>query len=217
VPDSNLAARVRQLAELPFNFDPATEPESSERWYRDAHAEPLPLEPPGPVVSGGSFEVAKELLYHYRFPNPRRVVGYFDHQAPLQGRNMLLRASFAGFVFEFGVRVVQVVDEIVDTPDGPVAAWGYSYRTLEGHWEKGEIYFGVDKHMDSGRVTVRTRSYSRPGSIPHLVHRIGFRVFGRSLQEEFARDCVYRTRRYVEHRLRAGHSRGRGALDPGSR
>jgi hypothetical protein len=131
------------------------------------------------------------------------VVGHFDRSAPLLGRNLLLRASFAGFVFEFGVRVVKVVDERVDSPRGPIACWGYSYRTLEGHWEKGEIYFGVEKELESGRVRVLTRSYSRIGTIPNLFHRIGFSFFGRSLQREFAEDSVHRTRAYVERRLQA--------------
>jgi hypothetical protein len=153
-------------------------------------------------VPGGPFEIAKDYLSDYRFPNPRRVIGYFDHTAPLLGRNLLLRATFAGFVFEFGVRVVEVVDECIDSPRGPVIAWGYSYRTLEGHWEKGQIHFGVEKELESGRVRVITRSYSRIGTIPNLFHRIGFRFFGRSLQQEFAREGVQRVRAHVLRRLK---------------
>jgi uncharacterized protein (UPF0548 family) len=194
--------KLAQLAELPFNFDPGTEPEESDAWCRDGYAVPLPPETPGDIVRGGSFEIAKDYLYSYRFPNPRRIVGYFDRRTPLHGRNMLLRASFAGFVFEFGVRVVKVMDERVDSPDGPIAVWGYGYRTLEGHWEQGEICFCVEKHLDSGRVTVRTRSYSRIGTIPHMLHRVGFNLIGRSLQREFARDGMNRTRMHVERCLR---------------
>lgn len=202
VSERRFAAKLCRLAKLPFNFDPADEPEESDIWFKDEYSEPLPPEQPGDVEKGGSFEIAKDFLSSYRFPNPRRLIGYFDRKAPLLGRNLLLRASFAGFVFEFGVRVVKVVDERIDSAHGPLAVWGYSYRTLEGHWEKGEIFFCVEKQLNSGRVTVRTRSYSRPGSIPNVFHRIGFRIFGRSLQREFARDCVHRTRRHVERRLR---------------
>lgn len=202
VSERSLAAKLRRLAALPFNFDPAVEPEDSGIWFRDEYSEPLPPEKPGDVEKGGSFEMAKDFLCSYRFPNPRRLIGYFDRNAPLKGRNLLLRAWFAGFGFEFGVRVVKVVDERIDSARGPIAVWGYGYRTLEGHWEKGEIFFCVEKQWNSGRVTVRTRSYSRPGSIPNVFHRVGFRIFGRSLQREFARDCVHRTRRHVEKRLR---------------
>jgi uncharacterized protein (UPF0548 family) len=208
VPDGRLAAKLRRLAALPFNFDPASSPGDAGGWFRDEFSAPLPAERPGDVEPGGPFAIAKDYLYAYRFPNPRRIIGHFDHAAPLLGRNLLLRAFFAGFVFEFGVRVVQVVDERIESPRGPVAVWGYSYRTLQGHWEQGEIFFGVEKELDSGRVTVRTRSHSRIGSIPNVFHRIGFRVLGRSLQREFARDCVDRTRTHVEaslHRAAASH------------
>jgi uncharacterized protein (UPF0548 family) len=197
-----LAAKLGQLAELPFNFDPSSEPEIDAAWLRDEYTVRLPPEAPGGVVEGGSFEIAKDYLYAYRFPNPRRIVGYFDRQAPLHGRDMLLRASFAGFVFEFGVRVVKVMDEQIDSAAGPVAVWGYGYRTLEGHWEKGEICFCVEKHLDSGRVTVTTRSHSRVATIPNVLHRAGFRLAGRSLQKEFARDGMHRTRTHVERYLR---------------
>jgi uncharacterized protein (UPF0548 family) len=209
VPDGRLAAKLQRLAALPFNFDPASSPGDAGSWFRDEFSAPLPAESPGDVEPGGPFEIAKAYLYAYRFPNPRRIIGHFDRDAPLLGRNLLLRAFFAGFVFEFGVRVVQVVDERVDSPRGPIAVWGYSYRTLQGHWEQGEIFFGVEKELDSGRVMVRTRSHSRIGAIPNVFHRIGFRVLGRSLQREFASDCVYRTRAHVEARLRqAAASRG---------
>lgn len=207
VPDPGLAAKLDRLAELPFNFDAAAEPESWRGWFRDARSAPLPPEEPGDVSEAGSFEIAKDFLYWYRFPNPRRVIGHFDPRAPLLGRNLLLRAFFAGLVFEFGVRVVKVVDELIDSPRGPMRTWGYSYRTLAGHWEKGEIFFGVEKEQDSGRVRVLTRSYSRTGTIPNRAHRLGFRVFGRTLQKEFARDCVSRTRAHVERQLAAAARR----------
>lgn len=203
--DGRLAEKLRRLAALPFNFDAAADPADSGHWFVDEYSAPLPAEDPGDVEPGGPFEIARAFLYDYRFPNPRRVIGYFDPEAPLLGRNLLLRAFFGGFVFEFGVRVVRVVDERVDSPRGPVATWGYAYRTLAGHWEQGEICFCVEKEIDSGRVSVRTRSYSRIGTIPNLVHRIGFQVFGRSLQREFARDCVHRTRAHVEGRVRQRH------------
>lgn len=199
---NRLAAKLRHLAELPFNFDPASEPAEADIWFKDEYAIRIPSEALGSVVEGGSFEVAKDYLSAYRFPNPRRIVGYFDREAPLQGRNMLLRASFAGFVFEFGVRVFRVIDEQVDSAQGPLAVWGYSYRTLEGHWEKGEICFCVEKQLNSGRVMVRIRSHSRIGSIPNVIHRAGFRLVGRSLQKEFARDGMHRTRAHVERHLR---------------
>lgn len=201
--DGRLAAKLRRLAELPFNYDPAAEPESSGSWFRDACSMALPSEAPGAVEEAGPFVIARDFLASYRFPNPRRVIGQFDRAAPLLGRNMLLRASFAGFVFEFGVRVVRVVDERIDSTRGPLAVWGYSYRTLEGHWEKGEIYFGVEKELASGRVRVVTRSYSRTGAIPNVLHRFAFGLLGRTLQKEFARECLYRTRAHVQARLKA--------------
>lgn len=67
---------------------------------------------------------------------------------------MLLELRFAGLRFHVGVRVAKVTDG-VRTDDGRQAAvWGWSYRTLEGHLEAGEMAYEVRKWLDTGEGRV---------------------------------------------------------------
>jgi hypothetical protein len=114
---------------------------------------------------------------------------------------MLLRGRFLGLEFPFGVRISRAFEETRDSPEGPLRVWGYSYRTLEHHFERGQITFMVGKYMDSGRVIFRIHSYSQRAHIPNPLYRAGFRMFGRRLQARFTRTALARTRDYVEERL----------------
>lgn len=137
----------------------------------------------------------------YRFPDPNLIQGHYDPEAPLEGRSMLLRGRFLGLEFPFGVRISRTFEETRDTPKGPLRVWGYSYRTLEHHFERGQITFMVGKYMDSGRVIFRIHSNSQRAHIPNPLYRAGFWLFGRSLQARFTRTALSRTRDYVEERL----------------
>lgn len=149
-----------------------------------------------------SFEIAKEFIRKYKFPNPKRVIGYYDPNSGLLGRTMLLRASFLGVTVCFGVRVTKVIDEMITTDCGFYGQnWGYSYRTLEGHWEIGEITFVLSHDFDNGTVTFTVKSYSKADRIPNLIHRIGFAVFGRHLQKQFAKESLQRVSDHVREEL----------------
>ena len=118
---------------------------------------------------------------------------------------MVLRGRFLLFTFWFGVKVSRVVDEIRDLPGGgQEAVWGYSYQTLEGHYEMGQIDFTIHKVLDTGRVTLHIHAVSRTGYIPNLIYRIGFRVFGRYLQRRFAYSSMRRLKEQVGDMLREG-------------
>ncbi len=191
---SDLAARA-------LNFEPSDDKAIPQGWNQDDDQIELIPEPPGLPLENGSWAHARAFVQGYRFPDPRRVVGHYDTSAPLEGRTMLLRARFMGVPFRFGVRISRTFDETRDTDDGPVRVWGYSYRTLEHHFERGEITFEVCKYIETGRVVFRMHSYSQRARIPNPLYRVGFRLFGRALQRQFARTALERTRQYVEERL----------------
>ncbi len=192
-------ARLAAYARTPVNYDdqaPTTDPAAG--WRRDAYATDLPAEAPGPPAPAGPFAAAQAIMRRYAFPPPDLITGYFDPAQPLAGRVMVLRASFLVFTFYFGVRVVDVVDEAArPTPAGPARVWGYGYRTLEGHFERGQINFSVHKNLTTGAVQFRIAAVSQKGTIRNPFYWLGFKIFGRTLQRRFARQSLARMRRLV--------------------
>lgn len=188
-------------AKVNYDLDRTHEYTTATGWQLDDYGTDLPAEPPGPPVPGGSWESAREVLLNYTFPPPDLITGIFVPEQPLAERVMLLRGRFLFFTFWFGVRVGGVTDEQRPTPDGPEQVWGYNYRTLEGHFEKGEITFTVHKNLQTGRVQFRVKAYSQPDRIQNLFYRIGFKIFGRMLQRKFARESLRRMREQVQERL----------------
>jgi len=64
--------------------------------------------------------------------------------------------------------------------------------------------YSVWKWLDTGEVEFRIDSYSRPAAIPNPVVRLGFRLFGRRKQLEFARNACARMARLTAERLGTG-------------
>lgn len=170
-------------------------------WHVDAREASLPDEPPGPPLPAGSFSAARTILEQYAFPPARLIRGSFDPQAPLEGRPMLLTANFLWMSFDLPVRVSRVIDVCSIGPDGPVQVWGYSYLTLAGHIERGEITFEVVKNLATGAISFRIHSFSQTGHIRNWIHRIGYRMVGRRLQMRFAEDSLRNMQRLVSQRL----------------
>ncbi|GAB2956978.1 DUF1990 domain-containing protein [Hymenobacter coalescens] len=191
-------------AKVNYDLERVHEYTAEAGWRLDDYNTELPSEPPGPPVSGGSWEAAKQVLLNYSFPPPDLITGIFVPDAPLAERVMLLRGRFLFFTFWFGVRIGGVTDEQQQTPDGPEQVWGYNYRTLEGHFEKGQIDFTIHKNLRTGRVKFQVKAYSQPDRIQNIFYRIGFKLFGRSLQRKFARESMKRMRRLVGEALREG-------------
>jgi uncharacterized protein (UPF0548 family) len=191
--------RVKKLnydAELRENFTEVN------GWRIDSYSVELPSEQPGEPEAQGSFEIAQEVIRNYEFPDPNLITGIFVPDDPLENRLMILKARFMLFTFHFGVRVSEVIDEIREDPTlGKARVWGWSYRTLEGHFEMGEITFSVWKFLQSGRVEFRINAYSKVTHIPNIFYRIGFRIFGRSLQVYFAHSAMDRMKKFVADRL----------------
>ncbi len=193
-------ARLDAYANAQVNYDFACQSEytGATGWRIDDYATDLPAEAPGPPEAAGSFAAAQEVLRRYAFPPPDLITGYFDPAVPLEKRIMVLRAHFLVFNFYFGVRVSEVTDEAArPTPDGPERVWGYGYRTLEGHFEKGQIDFTIHKNITSGAVQFRIHAVSQPGQIRNPFYWLGFKLFGRVLQRKFARESLRRMRGLV--------------------
>jgi uncharacterized protein (UPF0548 family) len=169
-------------------------------WNVDDYLQPLPAERPGPPVPGGTWERARELMLDYEFADPKIVRAIYAPDSPLEGRDMLLEARFLGLRFRFGVRVEAVVDETSEADGRPVRVWGWSYRTLQGHLEMGQMDYELWKWLDSGEVEFRIHVVSRPARIPNPIVRFGFRIFGRRQQVRFARRACERMACLLEGR-----------------
>jgi uncharacterized protein (UPF0548 family) len=201
-----LAQALAALADKSFNFDPdqADHFTTENGWHVDDYAQPLPPEPPGPPAPGGSFEVAQRLMHDYAFADPAIIRAVYAEDSPFERRDMLLVGRFWGLRFHLGVRVGGLVDEERAIDGRPLRRWGWSYRTLQGHLEMGQMDYQVGKWLDSGEVDFRIHAFSRPAHIPNPVVRLGFRLFGRRVQRRFARRACRRMARLVAAEAGAG-------------
>ena len=189
-------------ARVNYDYENVREYTSATGWRIDHYATDLPAEAPGPPMAHGSFAAAQDVMRRYAFPPPDLITGYFDPSQPLEKRIMVLRAHFLVFNFYFGVRVVDVVDEAaLASPAGPERVWGYGYRTLEGHFERGQIDFSIHKNLATGALQFRIHAVSQKGTIRNPFYWLGFKVFGRMLQRRFARQSLVRMRRLVAESL----------------
>lgn len=200
------ARRLEHLATLPANFDPSQREVFTEEngWHLDAYEADLPRESPGPPARHGPWHIACRLVRNYAFPDPQIVTGIYLPGRPLEERVMLLEARFLFLTFYFGVKIGQVIDETRETEDGPVRVWGYSYQTLEGHFEKGEMTFEVWKFLETGAVQFRIHAYSQPDRIRNPFYRIGFKLFGRTMQKKFAHRALERMQQFVAEEVDTG-------------
>lgn len=198
---SREARRLDALAGKGPNFDTDERPTRERGWHLDSMIEPLPSEKPGPPAEGASWQVARQLMTHYQLADPADVRALYRGDAPTQGLDMLLEIRFLALRFHVGVRVVDVYDEprSVDGLDARVSGW--SYETLDGHFEQGRISYEVWKWLDSGEVEFRLSAYSRPSGEGSPIRRLGFRIVGRYQQLKFYRQACRRIRRLTEAHL----------------
>jgi uncharacterized protein (UPF0548 family) len=204
--DERLAATPRarraleQLAGRPLNVDPGelagAGPQNG--WHVDDYRQPLPAEPPGEPVAGASFATARRLMCDYAFADPAVVRAVFDPVGELARRNMLLQIRFGPLRFLLGCRVGAIADERRAVDGRDVRIWGWSYGTLVGHFERGQMDFAVWKWLDDGAVEFRIHVVSRPAKAGNPLVRIGFRLVGRRQQIRFARRACERMRELVE-------------------
>ncbi|MGH2942827.1 MAG: DUF1990 family protein, partial [Solirubrobacteraceae bacterium] len=212
--DERLAATPRAqrmlaaLAGRSLNFDPAeiagAVPETG--WHVDDYDQPLPAEPPGEPVAGASFEIARRLMSDYAFADPAIVRAVFDPAGELADRNMLLQVRFGPLRFLLGCRVGAIADETRTVGGRAVRVWGWSYGTLAGHFERGQMDFAVWKWIDDGTVEFRIHVVSRPAKVGNPLVRLGFRLVGRREQVRFARRACERMGGLVARELARARS-----------
>jgi uncharacterized protein (UPF0548 family) len=219
--DVAIPARVaRALDSLPgreVNFDPARldQLSKSDPWHIDEYCTELPAEPPGPPLPEGSFMVARRLMLDYEFAEPSVVRAYYDARVPLKSRDMLLEIRYLLLRLLVGVRITTVFDELREVGDRPVRVWGWAYRTLEGHLERGQMDYQIWKWLDSGQVEFRIHAVSEIAEIPNPIIRVGFRLLGRRRQIRFARECGARMKRFTREGLGAPQVERRPAVISG--
>ena len=182
-------AALADLRRRDVNFDVARR---GKGWHEDERVQPLPSEPPGPPRRGGSWEVARDLMREYRVADPSIVRAFYDDSEPLEGRTMLLELRLWRLRFPVGVRVGAVYDEERAVDGRPARVSGWSYRTLEGHLEMGEMAWEVWKWQDTGAVEFRIHSFSRAAPTDSALVALGFRLFARRQQLRFYRHACAR-------------------------
>ena len=79
--------------------------------------------------------------------------------------------------------------------------WGWNYRTLAGHLERGQMDFEVRKYHDSGAVTFHIDAYSASGKVTNPIVRLGLALFGRWMQLRYGRAAKRRMLAQVRERL----------------
>ena len=202
-PGRRTARRLTALGARRLNFDEATiEDRAAESgWRLDDMVEPLPHEGSGPPAEGKTWEVARQIMDSYQLADPGVVTATYDEAAPLPGRDMLLRIRFMGLRLRVGVRVGDVYEETRDLEGREVQVFGWSYGTLEGHFEQGRMHYELWKWLDSGDVEFHLRAISRAARSGPVLPRLGFRLIGRPHQLRFYRQVCRRIRRLTEAQL----------------
>lgn len=185
---------LERLHHTKLNYDSTrTEEFTPENgWHIDDYCVDLGSESPGSPEPDGTWETAVRLVKEYEFADPTIVRAFYYANEPLAERTMLLEAKFYGLTFHLGARVAGIVDEIREQEGRKVRVWGWSYRTLQGHLEKGQMNYEVLKWLDSGAVRFRIHAYSKAAHITSPIVRLGFALFGRSMQKKFARLALSR-------------------------
>ncbi len=201
--DGRTERKLAGLSTRPVNFDVTKfEQHTPEQgWRHDDLLQALPREEPGAPAEDGSWHVARRLMVEYQLADPRVVRAFYRDNAPLPGRDMLLRISFAWTHFDVGVRVGEVYEATHELEGRPAQVFGWCYRTLEGHFEQGQMHYELWKWLDTGEVQFRLFAFSRPADRGPLLPRTGFRLFGRTHQLRFYREICRRARRLTETQL----------------
>ena len=175
--DPGVRRRLAALPAKPLNVDPVSlqlaSPASG--WTVTDLCQALPSEPPGEPIDGGSWQIARRLMRGYEFADPSIVRAYYDPEAPLEGRNMLLKLQALGIAHVYvGVRVSEVYEMTRDLEGDRVRVWGWNYQTLEGHLEMGQMDWQVWKWLGDGRVEFHVHAVARVAHIRNPLIRLGF-------------------------------------------
>jgi uncharacterized protein (UPF0548 family) len=185
-------AKLADLRRRDLNFDPSTLRAGDPAWRIDEYRQMLPSESPGRALRGGSWDTARAICADYGFVDDSLVHAIYDPEDPLEDRTMLLEVHFWGLLIYAPVRVHEVFDGARSHDGKEARVWGWNYGTLEGHFEMGQIEYEVWKWLESGEVEFRINAISKAAPIPNPVLRIGFALFGRRKQVQFAQRACNR-------------------------
>jgi uncharacterized protein (UPF0548 family) len=211
--------RLAALADRPLNFGLSEIEHASAAtgWTITNLAQPLPSEPPGEPTPDGTWEIARRLMGGYEFADPSIVRAYYDPDVPLERRNMLLKLQALGALHLFvGVRVGEVYEQTRALGGREARVWGWNYRTLKGHVERGQMDWEVWKWLDNGTVEFRVHAVSRPARIPNPIVRIGFHLLRGRERCAFLESTKHRMRTFTELAL-AGEDPHRTLQDAAAR
>lgn len=199
--------RLAALAGKRLNFDSASLQHASPGWTTTDLCQPLPSEPPGAPIEGGSWRIARRLMRGYEFADPSIVRAYYDPEAPLQGRNMLLKLQALGVAHVYvGVRVGEVYEEVREFGSDRACVWGWNYRTLEGHVEMGQMDWEVWKWLGDGRVEFRVHAVARVAPIRNPIVRLGFYLLRKRERQAFLDSTKRRMLTFTELALSSEHA-----------
>jgi uncharacterized protein (UPF0548 family) len=202
----------RRLAALPgrsLNFDPASLQDASPDtgWTITDLSQALRPEPPGAPIERGSWQIARRLMRGYEFADPSIVRAYYDPQAPLEGRDMLLELRALGIAHVYvGVRVGEVYEEVRQLDGDRACIWGWNYRTLDGHVEMGQMDWEVWKWLGDGRVEFRVHAVARVAEIRNPIVRVGFHLLREHERQAFLDSTQRRMLTFTELALSGEHS-----------
>ncbi len=169
-----------------------------DRWLAAAEREPLPDAPTGWEVRDHSSIVLGR--GERTFVRGREAIAgwemfHFGWVEIVPPRPPIRIATTVGVLARtFGLwslnpcRIVAVIED-----HGPIERFGFVYRTLPGHAQRGEERFLVEWSRSDDRVRYDLRARSRPG---HALVWLGFPV-ARLIQRRFARDSRAAMRRAV--------------------
>lgn len=167
-------------------------------WHIQQYRDLIAQEASGHPEPQGKFNKMKEVLAQGRLVNRRLLRVYMDSQGPLLGRNLLLVTRVFGIPLRFGVRIARVFDEEVGNIDGHREhVWGYTYRSLKGHYDIGEVSFRISKDLTSGHLFFAIETCSKTSRIPQFWYRWAFRIFGPGVQRVFCLNAIRRMRRLI--------------------
>lgn len=141
-----------------------------------------------------AFRRVKQALIAYNFSDPRIAVAYFDPDAPLRGRQMLLEFRAFGFRFLNGVRIQEVWDEAGERQ----VSFGYRYDTLEGHVERGSQCFLLTQDLLTGEIRLHIEDRWQHGDFPNWWSKIGFTLVGGAFRRLWRSQIPKRLRRAAE-------------------
>ncbi len=206
--EGRVERRLAALARAPVNFDASDLGSlvAAKGWRLDDMIEPLPHEASGPPTEGGSWQVARRIMDDYQLADPAVVSAFYDREAPMSGRDMLLKIRFAGLPIWVGVRIGETYEQTLELDGRQAHVFGWSYRTLEGHFEQGQMHYELWKWLDSGDVEFHLRAVSQPAARGPLLLRTGFRLIGRGHQLRFYRQVCRRAKRLTEAQLETDRS-----------